>query len=66
MKAYSVHWKKETFTKEQDKPERGCTIVVADHIRAALDQFVDEFPDRNDIDSVYTEGEDVLVNGEPV
>ena len=65
MKAYSIHW---TWTPDNtsDDKNRGCTIVIADNIRAALDQFVDEYPDRTAIDSIYTEGEDVLVNGEPV
>ena len=76
MNVFSIHWKEETFTKAQTTPsgtklgggyrkKHGCTIVVADHIRQALDQFVDEYPDRS-IDSAYTEGDNVLVNGEPV
>ncbi len=64
MKAYSIHWIWTPDNTSDDK-NRGCTIVISDHLRQALEEFVDEYPDRS-IDSVLTEGEDVLVKGEPV
>ena len=64
MKAFSINWIRTPDNTNDDK-NCGCTVVVADHIRQALEEFVDEYPERS-IDSVYTEGEDVLVKGEPV
>jgi hypothetical protein len=63
MKAYNIYWKDKSL-KVTDEDNRGGTIVVADSITKAIARFQDTYhPGNRVIDSVYHEGDEVLIDG---